>query len=69
MDFLGIGMAEILLILVVAMIVWGPHKIVEIGKAVGKMAHSLRKVTFDLTQQVSKEIEEGEEGQGHEPPR
>ena len=60
MDFLGIGGLEVLLILVVALIVWGPNRIAEIGRTLGKMARTLRKATFDLTAQVTKEIEDKE---------
>lgn len=62
MDFLGMGMGEIVLILIVALIIWGPGRIVEIGRVLGKTARTLRKVSSDLTAQVTKELElEGEE--------
>ena len=54
------GMGEILLILVVALIIWGPRRIVEIGRMLGKMVRTLRKASFDLTRQLSEELE-GEE--------
>ena len=57
MEFFGMGMAEILLILVVALIIWGPGRIAEIGRTLGKMTRALKKATFDLTTQVTKEIE------------
>ena len=60
MDFLGMGMGEIILILVVALIIWGPGRIAEVGRTLGKMVRPLRKATFDLTAQVTKEIEEEE---------
>ena len=56
MDFLGMGMGEILLILVVALIIWGPRRMVEIGQWLGKAVRTLRKVSFDLTTQISKEL-------------
>ncbi len=58
MDFLGMGMVEILLILVVALIIWGPGRIVEIGRTLGKIVRSLRKASSDLTTQITKELEE-----------
>ena len=61
MNFFGIGMGEVLLVLVVALIIWGPGRIVEVGRTLGKMARTLRKATFDLTAQVTKEIEGREE--------
>jgi len=56
-DFFGIGFAEILLILVVILVIWGPGRIVEISLKLGKIARTLRKATFDLTTQVTKELE------------
>jgi len=58
MDFLGMGLGEILLILVVALIIWGPGRIVEIGRTLGKIARTLKKASFDLTSQITKEIED-----------
>ncbi len=60
MEFFGMGILEILLILVVAMIIWGPGRIVDIGRTLGKMVHTLKKATFELTTQISKEMEEKE---------
>ena len=67
-DFFGIGLGEILLILIIALIIWGPGRIVEIGRTLGKMTHTLRKATSDLTAQVTKEIEEQEKEQEKEHP-
>ena len=66
MDFLGIGGGEVLLILVIALIIWGPGRIAEIGRTLGKMTHTLRKATSDLTAQVTKEIEGQEKEQEQE---
>ena len=60
MDFVGIGVGEILLILVVALIIWGPGRMAEIGRKLGRMVHTLKKATSDLTAQVTKEMEEEE---------
>ena len=60
MDFLGIGGWEVLLIFIIILIIWGPGRLVEISRTLGKMMRALRKVTSDLTAQVSKEIEEQE---------
>ncbi len=57
MGFLDMGPLEILLILVVALIIWGPHKIPEIARTLGKTVRALRKATYDLTSAVTKEIE------------
>lgn len=57
MDFFGIGPMELLLILIVALLVFGPNKIVEIGRTLGKTVHSFRKAASDFTEQISKEVE------------
>lgn len=57
MDFFGIGTGEILLVLLVAVIVFGPGRIVEIGRTLGKMMHTIKKASFDLTSQVTRELE------------
>ena len=57
MGFLDIGVGEILLILVVALIIWGPGRIPEIARTIGRVIYNLRKATSDLTSQVTKEID------------
>lgn len=58
MEFFGMGTGEILLILLVALLVWGPGRIVEVGRTLGKIMGTLKKTSFDLTAQVTKELEE-----------
>ena len=55
MGFFDMGMGEILLVIVVALIIWGPSKVPEIARTVGKAVGTLRKASFDLTaaQQLS----------------
>lgn len=57
MDFFGIGFGEVLLILIVALIIWGPRRLPEIARTLGKTARALRKATYDLTSAVTKEID------------
>jgi len=57
MGFLDIGPLEVLLILLIALIVFGPGKIPEIATKLGRMVRALRKATFDLTTAVTKEID------------
>ncbi|MDP2917412.1 MAG: twin-arginine translocase TatA/TatE family subunit [Dehalococcoidia bacterium] len=58
MDFLGMGSGEILLILVIVLILWGPGKLVEISRTLGKTVHAFRKATSDLAGQVTRELDE-----------
>ena len=55
---LSIGGWEILLILIIALIIWGPDKLPEIARTIGKVVRTLRKASFDLTNVVTREIEE-----------
>ena len=57
MDFFGIGLGEVLLILVVALIIWGPKRLPQIARTIGKTTRALRKATYDLTSQVTKELD------------
>ncbi|MFC2066275.1 twin-arginine translocase TatA/TatE family subunit [Chloroflexota bacterium] len=66
MGFFGIGTWEVLLILVVALIIFGPGRLPEIARTLGKTVRTLKKASFDLTTAVTKEIE-GEEKPASEP--
>ena len=57
MGFFGIGTWEILLILIVALIIWGPGKLPEIARKLGQTVRALRKASFDLTTAVTKELD------------
>jgi TatA/E family protein of Tat protein translocase len=52
-----LGGPEILLILVVALIVFGPRKLPEIGKTMGKMLAEFRKASSDFKQTIEDEVE------------
>jgi len=58
MEFFGMGLGEVLLVLVLAMVIWGPGKVVNVGKTLGKMMHNLKKATSDLTTQITSEAED-----------
>ena len=57
MEFFGMGWGEILFILVIALLIWGPGKIVDIGRNLGKITRALKKATTDLTTQVTRELD------------
>jgi len=64
MNFLDMGIMEIVLILVVALIIWGPGKIPEVARNIGKFMSAMKKMSFDLTTQVRKELELEEKESG-----
>jgi len=52
----NIGPMELILILIVALIIFGPAKLPEIGNALGKMLREFKKASDDLTQEFTKEL-------------
>jgi TatA/E family protein of Tat protein translocase len=57
MGFFDLGPMEILLILIVALVIWGPGKIPELARTLGKTLRAFRKATSDLTSAVTTELE------------
>ena len=57
MDFMAVGTSEVLMILLVALLVVGPNRVIELGRTLGKIMRTVRKASFDLTSTVSKELE------------
>src|SRR5688572_30994698 len=52
-----LGGPEILLLLVLALIVFGPRKLPEIGKSVGRMMAEFRKASNDFRRTIEDEVE------------
>lgn len=53
----NLGFPELILILVIALVVFGPGKLPEIGRAVGKGLSEFKKATNNLMSDVNKPIE------------
>ena len=58
MGSFGISFWEIFLILVIALLVFGPSRLPEAARSIGKGLRWLRKASTDLTTEISKEINE-----------
>ncbi|SDL68403.1 twin-arginine translocase TatA/TatE family subunit [Sediminibacillus halophilus] len=57
--FSNIGFPGLILILVISLIVFGPSKLPEIGKAVGSSLREFKKATRDIiSDEDSKKVEE-----------
>ncbi len=50
----GIGIPELVLILVIALVIFGPKKLPEISKALGKSLKEFRNSTADITDTAQK---------------
>ncbi len=58
---LGLGPPEIILIVVLALLLFGPKRLPEMGKAVGKAIREFKKATSEVEEQIKKEVEGLEE--------
>lgn len=66
----NIGPAEIFVILIVGLLVFGPDKLPEIGKQVGRAVREFRKVQATLREEVREVLEPREvTGSGASPPQ
>lgn len=54
----NIGVPGLILILVLALIIFGPKKLPEIGRAFGQTLREFKKSTQELTSDVMEEFEE-----------
>ncbi|MEW6607324.1 MAG: twin-arginine translocase TatA/TatE family subunit [bacterium] len=48
----GIGMSELIIILIIALIVFGPKRMPEMGKALGRAMKEFRKATQELKEEL-----------------
>jgi TatA/E family protein of Tat protein translocase len=53
MSFFGMGGMEIMVIMIVALIIFGPGKLPEIGAQVGKAVRDFRRTTNELTREFN----------------
>jgi TatA/E family protein of Tat protein translocase len=52
----GLGVPELILIFIVALIVFGPKRLPEIGRTLGKALGEFKKATDDLKNTVEREV-------------
>jgi sec-independent protein translocase protein TatA len=58
--FGSIGPAELILIFVIALLVFGPKKLPEIGRSVGKALREFKKTSEEIKGRIEEEIEASE---------
>jgi sec-independent protein translocase protein TatA len=58
----SIGFGEILIILVIALIVFGPRRLPEMGKTVGRSLREFRRATSEIRSEITADLDD-------EPPR
>jgi sec-independent protein translocase protein TatA len=54
----GIGVPELIVILIVALLVFGPQRLPELGRTLGRTLAELRRASEDLKRDIASEMEE-----------
>ena len=69
MSFLGMGILEILVVLLIAFVVLGPVQMVDMSKKAGKMLGDLRRMNSGLRETLADaDVDEEGSGRGAPPP-
>lgn len=55
-DLFGIGLPEILFILLMAFVIFGPKRILDISRSAGRAMRNISKTASDYTSNIEKEI-------------
>jgi len=66
LGFLDIGWTELLLILVVVLVIFGPGRMVEISRSLGRTFRAIKNASSTLTAQMSREIQGEDYSPGQE---
>jgi len=61
MNLFGMGLPEIILIMVVALLIFGPKKLPEIGRSFGKTVRSFQEASNEFQNEFKREAEQMEE--------
>ena len=64
----SIGMSELLIIFVIALIVFGPRKLPELGRSLGKSLGEFKRASNDLRNTLEEEIHVEEQTRPEPPP-
>ena len=67
MNIFGVGLPEVTVILILALLIFGPKKLPELGKQLGKTLKSLKKASNEFQNELDQVINEPEKKDLPEP--
>ena len=56
MNIFGVGLPEVAVIFVIALLIFGPKKLPELGRTIGKTLKSLQKASGEFQKEIDKAV-------------
>ena len=56
-----LGFQEVILILIIALVIFGPKKLPDLGRSLGKALSEFRKASNEIKHSIQKELEDTEQ--------
>src|SRR5579863_9786795 len=60
-EMANIGMADTIILMILALVVFGPRRLPQIGRQIGKLMYEFRKASNDFKFQMEEELRQSEE--------
>ena len=65
MNIFGVGLPEVTVILILALLIFGPKKLPELGKQLGKTLKSLKKASNEFQNEIDQVMNEEDKVESH----